>query len=385
MVTKQRAVEAVLAAFSTVPERRVERTRAHKLVDILTIALLTFINGGGGWDDMADFAEVRLGWLRGFLELPGGAPSADTFRRVFEGLRPSEFSNALTLMTKDLMRDLDGKVVAIDGKTLRGSFQGRRGQSTLHIVSAWVTEDALCLGQLAVEAKENEITAIPELVKTLDLQNTTVTIDAMGCQKAIVAEITKAEATYLVALRDNHPTLCGQVQALFAGLEREGFDSPTLDVCEVESTKAAHGRRERRTVFVTADLSSLSNTADWAGLKAVAMVRREREIDGKTSVEDAYYLTSLPADAAWIQHCARSHWAIENTLHWSLDVVLHEDASRVRSRNGAQNLAALRKLAVTLLKRETSDKRVTSMARKMKIAGWNPDYAFDILRGIYAE
>ncbi len=383
MATRQRAVEVLLGALATVPDRRVARTRAHKLVDLLAIALLTLINGGKGWEDMEEFASDRQGWLRGFLELPGGAPSADTFRRVFEALRPSEFSAALAIIVKDLVADLDGKVVAIDGKTLRGSFRDRTGTSALHVVSAWVVEEALSLGALTVEAKENEITAIPELVKLLDLDGATVTIDAMGCQKAIAAAIVERNADYLLALKDNHPTLCTEVQGLFAKLEELEFDDASIDVCEVTS-KRAHGRVERRTVFVTSDLGALTSVNGWSNLRSVAMVRREREVNGSRSVEDAYYLTSLEPDAATIEKRVRSHWGIENTLHWTLDVVLGEDASRVRSRNGATNLASLRKLTVSLLKREMSQ-GVKSMARKQKRAGWVPDYAFDILRGISAE
>lgn len=383
MANKHRAVEVLLYALSTVPDRRVARTRAHKLVDLLAIALLTLINGGKGWEDMEEFANDREGWLRGFLELPGGAPSADTFRRVFEALRPSEFSAALAMIVKDLVADLDGKVVAIDGKTLRGSFRDRSGTSALHVVSAWVVEESLSLGALTVEAKDNEITAIPELIKLLDLDGATVTIDAMGCQKAIATAITERNADYLLALKDNHPTLCMEVQGLFARLEELGFDDANIDVCEVAG-KRAHGRIERRTVFVMSDLSELTAVDGWSNLASVVMVRREREMDGKTSVEDAYYLTSLIADAETIERRVRSHWGIENTLHWTLDVVLGEDASRVRSRNGATNLASLRKLTVSLLKREMSQ-GTKSMARKQKRAGWVPDYAFDILRGISAE
>ena len=221
--------------FSSVPEHRHARTRVHVLVEILVMALLAIINGAQGWEDMADFAEARKLWLRTFLKLPGGAPCADTFRRCFEALDTKAFVRCMQEITADLSADLKGRCVAIDGKTLRGSFDRRRGLSPLHIVSAWVGELNITLGQIVTEEKSNEITAIPELLKVIDVKGATVTIDAMGCQKKIATAIIDGGADYALALKDNHPTLRAEVEVAFQDRSEAGFEKAKVDVCEVES------------------------------------------------------------------------------------------------------------------------------------------------------
>jgi predicted transposase YbfD/YdcC len=366
----------LVKVLSSVPDPRVARTRVHKLVDILAIALLAVINGADGWEDMAEFADVREVWLRGFLELPGGLPCADTFRRVFEAIDTRAFGECLARITSGLTADLDGQVVAIDGKTMRRSFDRRSGKSPLHMVSAWVAEKGITLGQIATEEKSNEITAIPELLKTIDVRGATVTSDAMGCQKKIAAAIVDAGADYALALKDNHPGLRAEVEAVFAETAAAGRRKAKVDVCEVESK--GHGRRETRRVSVSTRVSKLSDVGEWENLRSIVMVERERTIGGRTSTEKAYYLSSLTVDAAEMGRRIRAHWSIENTLHWTLDVVFHEDTSRVRSRGGATNLSAIRKLALCLLKLEQS-RPGKSVAMKRKRAGWEPDYAFRIL------
>lgn len=362
--------------FSTVPDPRVARTRAHKLVDILVIALLAVINRADGWEDMSEFADVRERWLRGFLELPGGVPSADTFRRVFEAIDQRAFGECLAQVTADLSADVEGKVVAIDGKTLRGSFDKRRGLSPLHVVSAWVAEGGITLGQIVTEEKSNEITAIPELLKTIDVRGSTVTIDAMGCQKTIAAAIVDRGADYALALKDNHPTLRAEVEAAFEFPKATGARKKDIETCRVESK--GHGRQEVRRVTVIRNVDSITDADDWKGLRSIVMVERERTIGEKTSRETAYYLSSLSVSAALMEKRIRAHWSIENNLHWTLDVVFGEDSSRIRSRNGAANLTQVRKLALSLLKLEQS-RPGKSIAMKRKRAGWEPDYAFTIL------
>lgn len=373
------ATSRLIAILSIVPDPRVERTRRHKLVDILIIALLAMINGAAGWEDMSEFADVREAWLRGFLELPGGVPSADTFRRVFEALDPQVFGECLAQITADLVADLHGKVVAIDGKTMRGSFDRRTGASALHVVSAWVAEQGLTLGQVVTEEKSNEITAIPELLKTIDVRGATVTIDAMGCQKKIAEAIVDAGADYALALRDNHPVLRQEVEAAFLHPQAVSVAKNKLNVCRVENK--GHGRQEARTVTVISDVNCITSADDWKKLRSIVKVERQRTVGEKTSTETAYYLSSLKLGASTMGERIRAHWSIENTLHWSLDVVFAEDQSRIRSRNGAANMTQVRRLALSLLKLEQS-RPGKSVAMKRKRAGWEPDYAFRILSTI---
>ncbi|MCL2726535.1 MAG: ISAs1 family transposase [Polyangiaceae bacterium] len=359
------------------PDPRVARTRIHKLVDILVIALLAMINNGtDGWEDLADFAEAREKWLGGFLELPGGVPCADTFRRVFEALDPRMFGECMAQMTADFNADVQGKVVAIDGKTLRGSFDRRRGRSALHVISAWVSEAGITLGQIVTEEKSNEITAIPELLQTIDVRGATVTLDAMGCQKTIAALIVDGGADYALALKENHPTLRAEVEAAFEFPKATGARKKDIETCREESQ--GHGRHEVRRVTVRRNVECITESDDWKGLRSLVMVERERTIDGKTSHETAYYLSSLSESAPRMAKCIRTHWSIENNLHWTLDVVFGEDKSRIRSRHGAANLTQVRKLALSLLKLESSRSK-KSIVKKRKIAGWEPDYAFAVL------
>jgi predicted transposase YbfD/YdcC len=348
-------------------------------VDILIIALLAMINGADGWEDMTDFANIREPWLRGFLDLPGGVPCADTFRRVFEAMDVRAFGRCLAELTSDLTAGLKDHVVAIDGKTLRRSFDRRSEKSPLHMVSAWVAERGITLGQIATEEKSNEITAIPALLETIDVRGATVTLDAMGCQKKIAAAIVDAGADYALALKDNHPALREEVEAIFATTETCNRNKPRFNVHEVESK--GHGRHEIRRVRVSPQVDKLTEAGAWKSLRSLVMVERQRTVGDKTSTETAYYLSSLVVDASTMERRIRAHWSIENSLHWTLDMVFHEDTSRVRSRAGASNLAQVRKLALSLLKLEQSHPG-KSIAKKRKIASWEPDYAFRILSTI---
>lgn len=370
------------AILSSMSDPRVARTRVHKLADILVIALLAMINGADGWEEIEAFGDVRLQWLRGFLELPGGIPCADTFRRVFEAIDPDEFGRCLAEITEDLTASVEGKVVAIDGKTLRGSADRRNGRSPLHVVSAWIAEESLTLGQVVTDEKSNEISAIPALIKTLAIEGATVTIDAMGCQKKIAAAIVERGADYALALKDNHPTLRQEVEAAFAYPAASGAKAAEIDTCRVENK--GHGRHEMRRVTVMKNVGCITEADDWKGLRSIVMVERERTVGDRTSRETAYYLSSLALSAAVMEKRIRAHWSVENSLHWSLDVVFREDSSRVRSRTGAANLTQVRKLALSLLKLEQSQPG-RSVARKRKIAGWEPDYAFRVLSMISAS
>jgi predicted transposase YbfD/YdcC len=371
----------LVAIQSSMPDPRVARTRIHKLVDILVITLLAIIHGADGWEDIADFAGVRKNWLRGFLELAGGVPCADTLRRVFEALDPRSFGECLAQITADFSADVQGKVVAIDGKTLRGSFDRRRGRSALHVVSAWVAEAGITLGQSVTEEKSNEIPAIAELLKTLDVRGATVTLDAMGCQKTIAAALVDGGADYALALKNNHPTLRAEVEAAFEFPKATGARKKEIETCLVESQ--GPGRHEVRRVTVRRNVEYITEADDGKGLRTLVRVERERTSEGKTSRETVYYLSSLNESATRMEKCIRTPWSIENNLHWTLDVVFGEDKSRIRSHHGAANLTQVRKLALSLLKLESS-RPGKSIVKKRKIAGWEPDYAFTILSMISA-
>jgi len=368
----------LIQALSSVPEPRMERTRRHNLIDILVIALLSVINGSTAWSDMEAFAHVRLPWLLTFLKLPHGVPSEDTFRRVFEAIDPKAFSTAMAMIVQDLVADLGDRVVAFDGKTMRGSLDRKRGKSALHVVSAWVSDLGISLGQVCVDEKSNEITAIPELLKTIDVAGATITIDAMGCQKVIAETILERGADYILAVKDNQPTLHAAIEAAF---EQAPAKSAVRDDV---SQSTGHGRTEIRHVRVLRDIVTLQGIEAWKGAKSIVEVQRTRISGDKKSFERAYYISSLTVGAKTMGSRIRSHWGIENSLHWVLDVTFDEDKSRVRSRNGAANLTALRKLALALLSRAPAY-RARSIAQRRRIAGWMPDYALQVLAMIPGE
>jgi predicted transposase YbfD/YdcC len=369
-------------ALSDIKDPRVERTKRHALVDVLVIAVIAVINDCKGWHDMELFAKARLPWLRTFLNLENGVPSEDTFRRVFEAIDPKAFNACIATILSDLTADLKGKVVAIDGKTMRGSFDKRRGLSSLHVVSAWASELGIALGQICVAEKSNEITAIPELVKTLDLRGATVTIDAMGCQKEIASAIVDAGADYVLSVKDNHPKL--HATAVSAFTDPEGADDTSSVTSEHTDASKGHGRTEERRVRIVDDITWAEGIKAWKGARCFVEVRRKRTAGGKTSVERAYFISSLKVDAETMGHRIRQHWGVENSLHWVLDVTFDEDRSRVRDRNAAANLTATRKLTASLIKRVPLQ-RSSSIASGRKCAGWMPDYAFTVLAAIHAE
>jgi predicted transposase YbfD/YdcC len=366
-------VPAIKKHFSTLEDPRVERTKRHPLVDIVVIAMLAVLCGADGWDDIVDFASVRQAWLRTFLELPSGIPSADTFRRVFGALAPEQFGRCFASFVAELAGNVEGKLVCIDGKTMRRTFARERGEGPLHLVSAWVADNSVVLGQLAVDAKSNEIPAIPALLAMLDVKGATVTIDAAGCQREIAATIVAQGADYVLALKGNQPLLHQEVVSYFDDALANG-----VELSQHQSVDKGHGRLETRSVWTSAELDWMTGRKRWKGLRSIVMVERERQVGAETSTERAYYLSSheLSADDAgrWV----RGHWSIENSLHWVLDVVFDEDHCRIRDRRASQNFALLRKLALTLLKNEKSDAK-KSVARKRKRAGWDHDYLFQVL------
>jgi predicted transposase YbfD/YdcC len=362
--------------FADVPDPRVRARSDHKLLDILAISILAVICGADGWDDIARFGRCKEKWLATVLELPSGIPSADTFRRVLSALDPDAFRRAFIVWMQDLVGSTEGKLVAIDGKTARRSFDRANEKSALHLVSAWVRDNQLTLGQLATEEKSNEITAIPILLGMLDVRGAVVTIDAMGAQKEIAKDIVAKEADYILALKANHANFHAQAVEFFQDAGTERFES--VNHTYHETHNETHGRREVRRVWSSPDLSTLPEASKWPSLKSVTMIEREREANGKIEVERHYYISSRSrAGARWLSERIRGHWSIENQCHWVLDVAFREDESRIRTDHGPENFGLLRKIALNLLKQERGGKM--GIAAKRKVSGWDQDYLLKVL------
>ena len=363
------------ACFSGVEDPRVERTRSHELSDILIIAVLSVIAGGNGWEDMELYGLSKQSWLATFLALPNGIPSPDTFRRVFERIKPSQFERGFEAWVRLLVQDLGVQVIAIDGKGVNGSYDRESGKKALHLVSAWATDHRLVLAQMKVQDKSNEITAIPALLELLDIAGCIVTLDAMGTQKTIAAQIYQAQADYILSLKANHPTLFAEVDQWF-NTTRAANALPQAAEYKIE---AGHHRTEIRQVWTIAieQFPPLHQADQWLGLQTIVIVERTRHLWNKTTHEIQFYLCSLPADSTRIAAAIRQHWGIENSQHWVLDVTFNEDASRVRSMHAPHNLALLRRLALNALSREVSGKR--SLRQKSHRAAMDDAYMLKVL------
>jgi len=344
---------AVFTPFEDLTDPRVERTRVHDLFELVVVALCGTIAGADSWLDIERFGNERLDWLRTFLKLDEGIPSHDTFGRVFARLNPAELAGCIQQWFDDMGREL-GQHIAIDGKTLRGSGDKAAGKNPLHLVSAWASEARLTLGQIAVDSKSNEITAIPLLLELLDLKGATVTIDAMGCQKEIAAKIVAGGGDYLLALKDNHPKLHEAIaQEFTAAFEAK---RPPAEMRQYTTVETSRGRQERRTYVALPAPQSLPGFADWVGLATLVMVVRITEKGGVETGEVSYYLSSLPTKVKKLGSLIRQHWSIESQLHWVLDVTFTEDKSRIRKQHAPQTSAMLRRLAVSILSQDTSIK-----------------------------
>jgi predicted transposase YbfD/YdcC len=361
--------------FAELTDPRVERTRLHNLLDIVAIAICAVIAGAETWEDIEDFGTVKHDWLKTFLALPHGIPSHDTIARVFARLDPEEFQRGFLGWVVAVQEATGRQVVAIDGKTQRGSHDRARGKSALHLVHAWATANHLLLGQLAVDEKSNEITAIPELLRMLELSGAIVTIDAMGCQKEIARTIRQRRADYVLALKANHEHLFEQVVTFFDGAWAHGRQGQGIRYHREWSR--GHGRDECRRCWATSDLDWLEGREEWQDLKSVVLIESERLIGESLAVEERYYLSSLPADAELLNGAIRSHWGVENSLHWVLDVTFHEDKSRIRKENAPENFGLLRRLALCLLRRESTSKR--SIRGKRLRASWDHGYLLKVL------
>lgn len=361
--------------FANLTDPRLDRTKRHALLDIFILALCATIGGANGWADIERFGKAKLDFFRRFLELPNGIPSHDTFGRVFARLDPAALLTCIQNWLAAFRASVDRELVAIDGKTMRGSFDSAAAQNPLHVVSAWASEARLVLGQVSVDSKSNELTAIPLLLELLDLKGGIVTIDALGCQKDIAAAVRQREADYVLTVKDNQPTLLMTIHEAFLAHAESDFTDPTLR--RFKTVERGHGRDETREYFVAAAPDELIRNGEWKDVASIGMVQRTRIVDGKVTEEIVYYLSSLPPKVKTLTRAVRGHWGIENRLHWSLDVNFAEDQSRVRKDHGPANLGMLRRLALSILQQDTSSK--DSLRGKRLSAGWDEGRLLKIL------
>lgn len=381
MATQEQA--SIVAALAAVPDpRRQCKNTRHRLVDVLVIGFCAVLCGCDDFVEIEKYGRAKEKVFRRFLELPHGIPAHDTFRRVFQAVSPVALQTGLIhwlqgLRAKDTAAAGTGAVVASDGKTLRRTFDRARGWGALHLVSAWATANGITLGQVAVDDKSNEITAIPQLLELLDLQDCIVTIDAIGCQKEIAAQIIAKDADYVLAVKENQPKLYEQVVECF--LEQlDAADAPGK-IRRHRAIENDHGRTETRETLVLPAPKAMRATGIWVGLATLVLVIRQSvdHASGKMSEDIRYFISSLPATAKRLAGAVRQHWGIENGLHWVLDVAFNEDRMRQRDRNGIENLALLNRLAVSLLRQDQTIK--AGVRCKRKTAGWDDEYLLHLL------
>jgi predicted transposase YbfD/YdcC len=362
-------MQTPISYFTAIKDPRVERCKEHLMEDIIFITIAAVICGAETWNDIEHYGQSKETWLKQYLRLPNGIPSHDTFNRFFSALEPDEFEQAFLSWIKDISKLTDGDVVSIDGKTLCGSREGD-SKRAVHIVSAWSKANQLSLGQVKVDEKSNEITAIPKLLDVLVIQGCLVTIDAMGCQRDIAAKIIEKGGDYLLAVKGNQGCLEEDAERTVR------FTKPTSEWIEEDF---GHGRIEERKCTLYTDLSFVENASAWKNLTAIVKIEATRytKSSGKEEKEVRLYITSCQENAEIIGKGVRSHWGIENNLHWQLDVSFHEDDSRKREGYAAQNFSTLNRIALNLIKHEQSKKR--SVKGKRLDAGWDNDYLWKIL------
>jgi len=366
---------SLLQHFESLEDPRTAYLVEHRLLDIIALTICAVVCGAEGWEDIEAYGRSKHEWLSTFLELPNGIPSHDTISRVFARLEPTKLQECFVSWVKTIAQLSEGEVIAIDGKSARHSYDKGKGKGAIHMVSAWASENRLALGQVKVADKSNEITAIPKLLNILDIKGCIVTIDAMGAQKEIAKQIVEQDADYVLSLKGNQGSLHEDVQQLFDWASKTDFKNIEHEV--YETIEKGHGRLEKRRYYLLGNVEHLVDAHLWLGLERIGMIESERRIEGQpTATERRYYLTSLNGGVERFAHASRGHWGIENRLHWSLDVVFHEDDSRIRTDYAPENMTLIRKIALNLLTKETSK---GSKKRKRLKAGWDNDFLIDVL------
>jgi predicted transposase YbfD/YdcC len=366
--------------FGAIKDSRLEHRVEHKLIDIITIAICAVVCGAETWVDIENYGRAKQKWLSEFLELPNGIPSHDTVGRVFAQINPEEFQKCFMDWVKGIRTKTEQEIVAFDGKVSRNSGDKKNGKSAINMVSAWVVSNKLVLGQRKVDGKSNEITALPELIDILDLAGCIVTIDAMGCQLKIVEKIVDKSADYVIALKPNQGNLYAEVKQIFTEAIAQRFTG--LSVSTYSSKEMNKGREEIRNYVQISELSELiKSSKNWAKLSSIGLVESVRTVDGKTSVETRYFISSLENDAQIFAGAVRGHWGIENSLHWVLDVQMREDESRIRTDNAPANFAVLRHIATNVIRQNKT--RRGGVRTKQFLAAIDETYLDEILTTIF--
>jgi len=368
MVSMTAPMPLLCSKLSTLRDPRMRQKVKHKLTDVVAIAVCAVMGGAETWEEIQAFAECKEEWLSGFLTLDNGIPSDLTFQRIFSMIDPQVFQAILLAWFEEITACSTGKLIAIDGKALRASVEKASGQSPLHLVSAWSSEQSLLLGQVRVEYKSNEIAAIPKLLQIIEVQGSTITIDAMGCQKAIATDIVSRGGDYVLSLKGNQGSLHDQIKQEFDGVSPEML-STRLGACH-ETVEKGHGRIEVRRYWQQSQIAWIQDRQLWDGLRSIGIVDSTRIINSLETTERRYFICSFASDPQRFGRSVRAHWRVENTLHWSMDVVFNEDRCRMRRDHSAENFALLRRIALSIFKR-MSDKKSRSIKGRRARAGWD--------------
>jgi len=366
----ERPSASIVDHFTEICDPRIERNRKHNLIDIIVMTVCAVISGAETWEDIEDYGKYKEEWLTRFLQLPNGIPSHDTIRRLFIRLDPQQLQSCFIRWVEAVRASAEGDVVAIDGKTLRRSGDEASGKLPIHMVSAWAAANGLVMGQVKTDEHSNEITAIPALLDLLKVKGCIVTIDAAGCQQDIAKKVKEKEADYVFALKGNQPNLHEDVQYFFKELEQKDLEEEWID--SYKTVDKGHGRIEIREYYQSDEIAWLPELRRFTGAQSIGMVKATRIINGTQTVHTRHYISSLPMDAKKFAHAVRSHWSVENNLHWTLDMTFREDDSRMREGYSAENFAMMRRIALSIVKRDTTSKR--SLRRRRKICNYDSTY-----------